>query len=234
MLCKIRNSTVVGLAASAACAIGTAGAAFAQDAPVETEPPVQEITYVEEEPPPMIFGEGLAITAGGGVSSFFSERMQDTTDVGGLWEVRAALGTRSWIGVEAAYVGTAQSIDAPIQSLDATLVGTSFEALGRFNILPDGVARPYVVAGLGWLHYEVTGEDFSTSSVGIGDSDDILTIPLGAGVASAFSGFLADVRFTFRPAVDSDLVLDDPENLESDDYTELHSWDLSARLGYEF
>jgi hypothetical protein len=223
MLCKIRNSTVVGLAAAAACAIGTAGVASAQS-----------VEY-EDEGTPMIFGEGLAVTAGGGVQSFVSERMRDTTDVGGLWEVRVALGTRSWLGAEAAYVGTAQSIDAPIAALDATLVGTTFEVVGRFNILPTEVVRPYVIAGLGWSHYEVTGEDFTTASVGIGDSDDVMTIPLGAGVASVFSGVLADARFTFRPSVDSDLVLDDPNDRDqAGDYTALHSWDISARVGYEF
>lgn len=179
------------------------------------------------EEPELITEYGMSLTAGGGVAGFTDETMRDTADVGGAWDVRAALGTRSPIAIEAAYVGSAQSIQAIGLDNDAVLLGTGVEALARVNVLPDEDFTPYVFAGAGWKRYDLTNVDTNTSAVS--DSDDLLEIPMGVGAAYRFSGFVADVRGEFRAATDADLIAQD-----TDEEIEMHTWGATAQVGYEF
>jgi hypothetical protein len=163
--------------------------------------------------------------------------MRSTTDPGGVWDVRGVLGTRTPIAVEAAYVGTAQGIDARFgEDTTATLVGTGLEGALRLNLLPFAAVTPYAFAGLGWKRYDVAGADFRTADTGIRDEDTLLEVPMGGGLSYRYAGFLADGRFTYRAAVGEDLVLSDdalPEEAEPDTLG-LDNWSVSARVGFEF
>ena len=55
---------------------------------------------------------GLAVMAGGGVTDFTQGATRNETTVGGSWDVRALVGTRTWIGFEASYIGGANPIKA--------------------------------------------------------------------------------------------------------------------------
>jgi hypothetical protein len=180
---------------------------------------------------------GMSLTVGGGVQDFTDDTVRDTTDPGALWDVRGVLGTRTPIGVEAAYVGSAQAIDARFgEDASATLIGTGFEGALRVNLLPYLEVTPYAFAGLGWKRYDVRGADFRTADTGIDDEDTLLEVPMGGGFAYRYAGFLADARFTYRAAAGEDLVVSDdqlPEEAEPD-MAGLDNWSISARAGWEF
>lgn len=206
----------------ATCALGVAPA-FADDEYDDDEWPASEY--------------GISLSVGGGVQDFTDSGMRSTTDPGGIWDVRGVLGTRTPIAVEAAYVGTAQGIDARFgEDTTATLVGSGLEGALRLNLIPFAAVTPYAFGGLGWKRYDVVGADFRTADTGIRDEDTLLEVPMGGGLNYRYAGFLADARFTYRAAVGEDLVLTDeqlPDEVEPD-AEGLDNWSVSARLGWEF
>jgi hypothetical protein len=175
----------------------------------------------------------------GGVLAFTNDAVEDATDVGGLWEVRAVFGTDSLIALEAAYVGSA----IPIETLfgpdqDATLIGTGFEGALRLNLAPGSDVSPFVFGGLGWKRYDVSESDFRTASTGIADEDTLMEIPFGGGFALRSGGVILDTRFTFRAAVGEDLVVDEDDiDIDGDgdvDAERMDNWAIAAGLGFEF
>ncbi|KAB2898081.1 MAG: porin family protein [Kofleriaceae bacterium] len=182
----------------------------------------------DEEDEDLLSRIGLALTVGGGVSGFTNEEMRDTADVGGTWDVRAAFGTRSPIALEAGYVGSAQAIDAIGLDTDAVLVGTALEGLARVNLLPEQRINPYFFGGAAWRRYDLTNADTNTSDVV--ETDNLLEIPVGAGVSYRIAGFVADLRGSFRIATEEDLIRTDV----GEESPKLHTWSASAKLGYEF
>jgi hypothetical protein len=176
---------------------------------------------------------GISAMIGGGASGFTDQAMRDTVDSAcGLWDLRLTLGSHTPLGFEAGYVGTAASINALIGSQSGTLIGTTVEGALRYNVLPHYAINPYAFAGVGWQRYDVTGGAFTTSDSGMADSDNSVVYPLGAGVAYRHSsGFVADLRGTFRVNSDAGLVLSSPGSTE---FVPLHTWEASAGFGYEF
>lgn len=180
---------------------------------------------------------GTSISVGAGVQDFTNDRMQNTTDMGGMWDLRMAFGTTSPVGLEAAYIGSATPINSafgPEES--ATLVGTGAEGLARVNIIPLGIVTPYAFGGLAWQRYDVTGADFTTADTGIQDEDTLLEVPVGAGLAFRPYGFVADARFTYRAALGEDLVIEDDTNPADSNSARagMDTWGISARVGVEF
>ena len=104
---------------------------------------------------------------------------------------------------------------------------SSAEANLRLNLTTTAI-KPYLVAGAGWKHYAVSNTDVNTSS--LEDSDNVLEVPLGVGIGYSFNGFIADVRGTYRPAFDDDLIRSDIGN----DDTGLDTWKVGANIGFEF
>jgi hypothetical protein len=178
-------------------------------------------------PKKLLLRYGMSASVGGGIVGFTDGDTTDFADVGGRWEARLAIGTRTPIGFEAAYTGGAQAIDALGLDTSAVLVGSGLEGLARLN-LATRAWQPYVLAGAGWRRYDLTNADFNTSSVN--DQDNVLEIPLGAGVAYRYKGLVVDLRAVFRAAIDSDLVKT-PEGANNAD---LHTWETSVRAGFEF
>jgi opacity protein-like surface antigen len=228
----ILNKKMAGglLAAAGVLWLGSPDAA-AQD---YTPPPDPYAPAPEPEPdvPPTVYG--IALSVGGGVANFTSSEMRANTDLAGVWDVRALIGSRSPIALEAAYVGSAQAIDARFgEENTATLIGTGLEGNVRVNLIPFEMLTPYAFAGLGYKRYDVSGADFRTADTGIADNDTLLEVPLGAGLAYRARGFLADARFTYRMAMGEDLVI--PGDFEGDrDAAGLDTWGVTARLGVEF
>jgi hypothetical protein len=98
---------------------------------------------------------GVALTAGVGVEDFAGAGMRDATGIAGLWDVRVAIGTRSPIAGEVAYVGSASRIASMIGMEEGTLVSSGIEGLLRGNLYTDGAWQPYAFAGAGWRRYSV-------------------------------------------------------------------------------
>lgn len=231
---------------------------FAPDPDPEEEDPMEEEPLDEPEPDPMEEDElepappvepdieepdartpgerfqdvmediGVGVSVGGGVHGFTQSEARDLADVGGSWEGRVSIGTKFPVGVEAAYVGSAQDIDALGLDEDAILVGNGIEGAARVNVPIIEQVTPYALAGLGWTRYSLANEDFNTSNVQ--DSDNVGYVPLGAGVTYRVGRAAFDLRGKFSPAFNDDLVQEEDGQPEAD----LDTWNVSARVGFEF
>ena len=91
--------------------------------------------------------------------------------------------------------------------------------------------RPYIFGGLGWTHYSLANNDFNNSA--LAESDDVLTVPMGAGLTlKAPFGGTFDVRGTFRASFMEDLMTGVYQGSGAE--ARLHTWNVDARLGWEF
>jgi hypothetical protein len=182
--------------------------------------------------PRLVSTVGIGITLGGGISGFTDELLRDTvdSDVGGVWEVRATIGTHIPLGLDIGYTGTTVDLRPLGQTSTGQLVGTNIEGALRWNVLPHYSVTPYLFAGIGWQRYDVRDADFSLSDAGLQEDENIVVFPMGAGLAYRNpSGITFDARGTFRAAGDSELIAD-----RGGDFAELHTWEASANVGYEF
>lgn len=171
---------------------------------------------------------GVSVSLGAGVYDFFDGDTRDFTDTGGMWEARVTYVTPSPLGIEAAYIGSYQDVSALGLDEDANLIGTTFEAAGRYNVLSGMAIQPYVVAGIGLTHYDLDNVSFNTSNVA--NNDTLLHIPLAAGVSyNVTQSIFLDGRFTARPVLGDDMIA-----TEGGGTTDLHSWALAARGGFRF
>jgi hypothetical protein len=195
--------------------------------PVYTEP-----TYVESSDEPFLERYGVAFVLGGGVEGFTNDSMRSSTNDGGNWDARAIFGTRDWVGFEAAYIGSAQSINALGLDNDALLVGNGVQANLRLNLTKDAIVQPFAFAGAAWRRYTLQNEGVNTSAVR--SEDDVLEIPMGVGLAYKYEGFMIDARGEFRPATGEDLMpsLTDVEG--DNTRAEMHRWGVNANIGYAF
>lgn len=182
--------------------------------------------------PSMYSTIGIGFTLGGGIAGFTSQAMRDNTNtsVSGLWSARAAFGTHIPIGLEVGYNGTDVKLAPTDTNATGNLVGTNVEAALRYNILPHYKWNPYMFAGVGMQRYNITNANFSQADTGFKDKANLAVYPMGVGVGYRDrSGFVADIRGTFRVAQSSSL-LREPSGQNAD----LHTWDAGGNLGYEF
>jgi opacity protein-like surface antigen len=195
-------------------------------ASVPTEP-VPAPSYLH----PVKTNVGVEAMVGGSVMGFADEQARSVADTGGGWEARLSVGTRLPLAVEAAYVGSAQNIEALGLDDAAVLVGSAAEAVARVNFTRNLKVQPYVFGGVGWQHYDLTNAETNNSA--IREDDDLFTIPAGAGISFRLvKGLILDVRGTFRTAFDEDLMNAAYSATGQD--ANLHTWDAGARLGWEF
>lgn len=162
-------------------------------------------TYREDTRPTLITPIGLAVDVGGGMHTFVDNGLDEVVSTGGAWEARLTVGTRTFLGGEIAYVGTANPLNNTIGfDLDesAILVSNGVEGLLRVNAMLDEW-QPYAVAGYTYRRFTVQNTDFAVASVE--DGSDQHEIPVGVGLAYRFRGFIADGRFMVHPAVSSEL-----------------------------
>lgn len=195
--------------------------------PVVVETPVYQPVYLER-PAPRPRRLGLEVLAGGGVTGFMSDDTSDATGVGGMWTARVVAGTRSWVGFEAGYVGSMQSIDALGLDSNAVILGNGVEGAVRLNFTRGLRVQPYLFAGLGWTHYAIKNSPVTTASLDA--TDDILSMPGGLGLSLRFTPRMTfDVRGTVRGAAGDDLF--DGTDKRNDG---LSNWSTSGQLGFAF
>jgi hypothetical protein len=210
--------------------------ALADDVYIQTAPPpVVEPVPVEVEDDDdldaMMGRIGIGVTIGGGVAGFTEDTLRDTADDGGNWDVRATIGTRSMLAFEASYIGSAQDIDALGLDDDAILLGNGAQGALRFNATTDTPLQPFLFGGLAWRRYELVNADRNVSDVA--ESDNVLEIPLGVGVAYRMGGFLIDARGEYRIASQEDMI---PAEFATgpDDNASMHRYGVQANVGFEF
>jgi len=200
-------------------------------APVTTYTPVYTEPVVVATDEPFLERYGVAFVLGGGVEGFTNDSLRSSTKDGGNWDARAIFGTRDWVGFEAAYIGSAQSIDALGLDGDALLVGNGVQGNLRLNLTRDQLVQPFAYAGAAWRHYTLQNQGFNTSDVR--DQDDVLEIPMGVGLAYKYEGFMIDARGEFRAATGEDLM-PSLSGLDGDSRAEMHRWGVNANIGYAF
>lgn len=122
---------------------------------------------------------GVSLMIGGGPTGFLETDSRQLTDVGGGWDARVTVGTRSVIGVELGYIGAAQNISSAGLDTDAYLLKNGAEAVAHLNIL-NGPVQPYLLAGAGWTNYRLTNDSFNDTP--IPNADNMAHFPLGVGV----------------------------------------------------
>jgi len=205
----------------------------AVETPYPAPPPIEEpsLAATGEEAEERAFASriGVGLSAGGGVFGLTDSDSQNLTDTGGSWEVRAVFVTQLPAALELAYVGTAQNFEVLDQNLSSELIGNGLEAALRLQY-PGGVWRPYGFLGLGWMYYQIGDE---VTNLGLDDTDNIGTVPMGVGLAIAPTrGLLIDIRGTYRPAYEDDLL--DGSFVGAASSGSLTSWGVTANVGAEF
>lgn len=187
---------------------------------------------IGEDADNIVTGVGTMLQVGGGVQNF-TRAARETTNPGGYWDVRGVLGTRSIIGAEAAYHGSAQDIDAVGLDEGAWLMSNGIEGALRLQApIPAGDAaliQPYAFGGVGTQFYQLVNEGNNTSSVK--DGDVVMDLPVGVGLAAGVGGATIDGRFTYRHTMGNELLGDD---LYGTSDRALNNWSLGANLGFEF
>ncbi len=201
---------------------------------VETPAPVVDTDY--RVPHPMVeerhtsaMGIGLGIAAGGGAGGFVNDSLRNSTNVGGDWDVRATIGTRSLLAVEGSYIGSAQGIKALGVDNNALLVGNGVQGALRFNATFNLPIQPFAFAGVGWRRYDLTNTNQNLSD--LKGSDDVLEMPLGLGIAGHWSGLMLDARGEYRLTTGADLL---PTGNGSNNSASMNRWGLKGTVGVEF
>jgi hypothetical protein len=173
-------------------------------------------------------GMGLALMVGGGVTDFTGGTTRNETSTGGAWTARMAIATRSIIGFDASYVGGANTLTG-LGGGNTTLVRNGLEGAVRINAPLysfDTLFEPYAIVGVGWNAYRLANVTSNTASVSA-STDNTVSIPMGLGFALGYRGFMADVRYTYRPTYDQSIFVNQTSSA-------LTNWDLGGMVGYEF
>jgi hypothetical protein len=160
---------------------------------------------------------------GGGVTDFTKDAVKNRFGVGGGWDARLGLGTRSFVGAEVGYVGSFRTG----AGADPDLATNGAEAVLRLQVpyVTGGwLVEPFAFGGIGW-----TRASLQDAPAGLKTSDDVGVVPFGGGITVGYRRLLLDARFTYRSTFDEDLALaagQAPMNLSQ--------WGVSASVGYEF
>ncbi len=210
------------------------------DVDVTTEKP--EVVKVVEDTNPILIGEdapnivsgvGTMIQLGGGVQNF-TRAARETTNPGGMWDLRAVLGSRSILAAEAGYHGSAQDINAPGLDTGTFLMSNGLEGALRLQApIPAGetaLILPYAFGGVGGQFYNLVNDNGNNTS-SIEDGDVVMDLPVGVGLSAGFGGVTLDGRYTYRHTMGNELLGDDLYGTSS---AALNNWSLGANLGFEF
>jgi hypothetical protein len=237
-----------------AAALLFAVTAYAQQAPEDTTPPPSTGPATDEQPPteslpPCPSGEQAAapapppapppakhhnrifapqevsLTTGAGPANYFGSSLNSSVDVGAGWDARVTFGAHSAIALEAAYVGSSNSIDTADRTQHGRLDSHGFDSDLRLQ-LPT-VVQPYIFGGVGYNHMAVTQTSSVSSAGPLTGGDDQVTVPAGAGL----TGYLGkhttlDLRGTYRYIPDNGITVMSTSSL--------HQWVAQAHVGYVF
>jgi hypothetical protein len=174
---------------------------------------------------------GFAFQLGGGVTAFSRQQTRDTFGTGGYWDARAILGSRSFLGAEVAYIGSARDATATGLTGGPRLLGNGAEAAVRVNLPIEQqrfLIEPFLFGGAGWTYYQIVNEDSNASNVK--QHANALSIPFGGGVSAAYDHFTLDARFTYRSVFDDKLV---PLTNSDRSHEDLQNWSAGLTVGYE-
>lgn len=172
------------------------------------------------------------LEVGAGVGGF-TAGLDDETDAGAAWDVRAIFGARSPIGFEVAYVGGLNDLqpgdsETPGEALqDPSLLTNAGEALVRLNLTQSDF-QPFLAAGVGIHDFRVVDvEDMDrVDAENFRDSTDI-AVPAAAGVQAYLGRMTLGARVSYRYIFDNQVQADA-------DAADIQSWAATGRLGLTF
>jgi outer membrane protein OmpA-like peptidoglycan-associated protein len=208
-----------------------------EPAPVEAvpPPPPAPVEVIPPPPAPRHFGStvGFALMAGGNFQDYTNSTMRAATQGAGGWDARLVAGLNSIIGVEASYIGSAQQFQGlGVTNNTPLLVSNGVEGTARLNIpLHVGyhLIEPYGFAGVGYAHYTISNFNNNAQALSsFSSSDDVMTVPVGGGLAYAFKGFIADARAGWTATYYQNLL-----NGFSGSST-LDHWQVGGNVGFRF
>ncbi len=206
---KVEGQATVVVPAPAPVVV-TAPNAYVETTTETTMVPVHQettvtTTTIEERRPSIVSGIGVAVAAGAGGGGFTNSTLRGTTEAGANWDARVTVGTLLPIAFEASYIGSAQYLDTIGLNNNAVLVGNGAQGAIRVNVLPGRKITPFVFGGAAWRHYDLSNVQGENTSDLEGD-DDVLEIPMGAGLGITTGNFMFDLRGEYRAAFKEDLV----------------------------
>jgi hypothetical protein len=168
-----------------------------------TESGSAEVARSDHQPRLLLTHHGLAFTLGAGTTGFVSRGARDmmADPVGAYADFRVAYGTRSLLGVEAAYSVSGRGLSTTqFGDNRPALFGNGLEGLLRINrpfYSGQVFYTPFAVAGLGWTAFTRT-EQLDTD-MKIHTTDHVGTIPVGLGCALSWRMLYGEARFMYRP-----------------------------------
>jgi hypothetical protein len=167
------------------------------------------------------YGEYVLI--GGGVTDFTDDSVKDAFDMGGAWDVRVGIGSRYFIGAEAAYVGS--FVGGADGGNDVITNGAEGVLRLQYPYVRQGwLVEPFAFGGIGWNRLSLRD-----APAGVEDSDDYGVVPFGAGVTLGRGHLLVDARFTYRTSFSEDLAAGPGGETANFD-----RWAVNASVGWEF
>jgi hypothetical protein len=181
---------------------------------------------VEHGYPVWISKMGSAVMLGGGFEDFTQSAPKSQTNGGGSWNLRLAAGTRQFVGLEAAYVGAARSVNALGFSTNTSLISNGVEGLFRLNVPVSAgllLLEPFGFIGLGWQHYYLSK---AVTTADVTRSDDVMSMPYGAGFMMAYGMFMFDARVQWRETYYNDMFRAEG--------AKLNTWGAGGNIGVEF
>ena len=207
--------------------------------PGQTMPPAQALPPGQVCPPPQVYylqppatvvrprrtfsPDNWSLTLGGGVANFARERISDSNSaVAGTWDFRYLYGTRTIVGVEAAYEGT-EAGSGPVATNGSV---ETHQLSGNFRLnMTRARIQPFVTAGAGWANLR-RSLPATTTGAEPGNSTNSFVAPFGAGIAGYIGKHgVVDVRGSY------DLVT-------NKDFTNTGArpdiWSAELRAGYAF
>ena len=170
---------------------------------------------------------GAAVMLGGGYEDFTQAPPRAATSGGGSWDARLAAGPRQYVGLEAAYVGGARTVNGLGFAPNTTLSNNGFEGNLRVNIpLVAGAAliEPFAFVGVGWqAHYSLSK---TVVTADVTQSDNVMTVPFGAGLMLAYGMFMVDARVSWRETYYNDMFVATGSKLTT--------WGAGGNIGVEY
>lgn len=188
--------------------------------------PATPYSYEAHGYPVWISKMGSAVMLGGGFEDFTQNAPKSQTNGGGSWDLRLAAGTRQFVGLEAAYVGAARSVNALGFTTNTTLVSNGVEGLFRLNVpvvAGQLLLEPFGFIGLGWQHYYLSK---AVTTADVTRSDDVMSMPYGAGFMMAYGMFMLDARIQWRETYYNDMFRAEG--------AKLNTWGAGGNIGVEF
>jgi hypothetical protein len=239
--------TVTFLACQPSGAVGEAETEKPAEAQAAAEPPAP-VEVVPPPPPapeaypgsvpaatPVPWGTrfGWAFMAGGAYSDFTQSDMRNRTSGGGAWDARVVGGTNSVVGFEAAYIGSANSIQTlGLTANNPALVSNGVEGTLRVNApfhTGESLLEPYGFVGLGWSHYNINNYNSNFGTVSdFSRSDNVMNVPIGGGFAYGYRAFIIDARASWTPTYYNNLLVN------ANGSGTLNTWQAGGQVGFKF